>query len=88
MHKPSLSPKIMNAMPHCGGPNKVPDSGVEKNSFGDRSGAPKDNKLLSKDSMGNKALIESAAKSSSANPGVDKSFMGKAKNDMTFTGSL
>lgn len=88
MGRPQLSSKITGSMPHCSGPNRVPDSGVEKNSFGDRDGAPKDKKLLSRDSMGNKALIESAAKASSANPGVDKSFMGKAKNDMTKTGTL
>lgn len=83
MNKPSLSSKIMNGMPHCSGPNKVPSSGVEENSFGDRSSAPKDKKLLSKDSMGNKNLTEDAGKSASANPGVDKGFLGKASNDMT-----
>ena len=71
----------MNASPHCSG--SVPSSGVEDNNFGSRSSAPKDNKLLSKDNMGNKSLIESYAKSSSANPGVDKGFLGKAKNEMT-----
>jgi hypothetical protein len=86
MNKPSISTKITGAMPHCSGPNKVPDSGVEDNSFGNRSGAPKDSKLLSKDSMGNKNLTEHS--SPSKGPGVDKSFLGKAKNDMTKTGSL
>lgn len=86
MHKPSLSTKITGAMPHCAGPNKVPDSGVEKNSFGDRSSFPKDKEILSKDTMGNRNLTETSTKGK--NPGVDKSFLGKAKNDMTFGGTL
>ncbi len=84
MGRPQLSSKIMGAMPHCGGGGVVPSSGVEDNSFADRSKFPKDKDILSKDTMGNKALIENAAKG--RDKGVDKGFMGKAKTDMT--GSL
>jgi hypothetical protein len=79
MGKPELNSKITGAMPHCSG--QVPDSGVEDNSFNNRSSASKDNRLLSKDSMGNKNLTETSTKGE--NPGVDKGFLGKAKNDMT-----
>lgn len=81
MNKPSLSTKITGAMPHCAGPNKVPSSGVEDNSFGDRTKFPKDKDILSKDTMGNKALIETSTKG--RNPGVDKGFLGKHTTDMT-----
>ncbi len=86
MGRPELSGKIMNASPDASGPNRVPDSGVEKNSFGDRTKFPKDKEVLSRDTMGNKSLIESCPKGS--DKGVDKSFLAKAKNDMTKTGSL
>lgn len=86
MGKPQLSSKIMNASPCCGTPNMVPNSHVEDNSFGNRDDAPKDNKLLSKDSMGNKSLTQSYPKGS--DKGVDKSFLAKAKTDMTKSGTL
>jgi len=82
MGRPQLDSKIMKAMPCCSG--DVPDSGVENNSFGNRDDAPKNNKLLSKDTMGNKNLTEDASKGK--DKGVDKGFLGKASNDMT--GSL
>jgi len=82
MGRPQLDSKIMKAMRCCTG--DVPDSGVENNSFGDRTSFPKDKDILSKDTMGNKNLTEDASKGK--DKGVDKGFLGKASNDMT--GSL
>lgn len=83
MNRPQLSSKITGAMPKAGHPNSVPSSGVEDNSFSDRTKFPKTQEILSKDTMGNKNLTEDCKKPSSKNPGVDKGFLGKAKNDMT-----
>jgi hypothetical protein len=83
MNKPQLNSKIMNGSPTAMHPTQVPDSKQEDNSFADRSKFPKDKDILSKDTMGNKALIEDCSKSSSQNPGIDKGFLGKANNDMT-----
>ncbi len=81
MGKPQLSSKIMNASPTAKTPNVVPSSNVEDNSFGDRTKFPKNSEILSKDSMGNKNLTETCSKGS--DKGVDKSFLAKAKTDMT-----